>query len=60
MEQKQPISSVSSDVLHFANQTKLTPEEIAKAVAHHKRHHPDSPQKGMQAGGKKQPGMKAK
>jgi hypothetical protein len=39
MEQNQPKSSVASDVLHFENQSKLTPEQIAKAVAHHKKGH---------------------
>jgi len=32
-------SSVKSDVLHFENQSKLSAEEIAKALAHHNRHH---------------------
>ena len=39
MEQNQPSSSVSSDVLHFENHSRLTPEEIAKAVKHHKKGH---------------------
>lgn len=30
----------SSDVLHFENQSKLSAEEIAKAVARHNHHHP--------------------
>lgn len=41
MDQNQTGTSVTSDVLHFENQTKLTPEEIAKALAHHKHHHHD-------------------
>jgi hypothetical protein len=31
--------SIQDDVLHFENHSKLTPEEIAKAIAHHNRHH---------------------
>ena len=30
---------VSTDVLHIPTETKLTQEQIAKAVAHHNRHH---------------------
>ena len=30
--------SIASDVLHFENHSKLSAEEIAKAVAHHNRH----------------------
>ncbi len=30
---------VKNDVLHSDNKTKLTAEEIAKAVAHHQRNH---------------------
>ena len=30
----------ASDVLHSSNSSKLSPEEIAKAVARHNRHHP--------------------
>jgi len=32
-------STTKSDVLHSENHYKLTPEEVAKAVAHHNRHH---------------------
>lgn len=55
----QPASASSApfadDVLHLGSSTKLTPEEIAKAVAHHNRHHPaDRPQKtAARAGGKR-------
>ena len=38
--------SVTEDVLHIPAQTRLTPEEIAKAVAHHNKHHKEKPQKG--------------
>lgn len=44
--------SITEDVLHIPAQTKLTPEEIAKAVAHHNKHHKDTSQKGL-------PGAKA-
>lgn len=38
-------SSVSEDVLHLGSPTKLSAEEIAKAIAHHNRHHGgDQPQ----------------
>jgi hypothetical protein len=39
METAKSDTSVSSDVLHIASQSKLSPEEIAKAMAHHKKHH---------------------
>jgi hypothetical protein len=29
----------ADDVLHIQAQSKLTPEEVAKALAHHNRHH---------------------
>jgi hypothetical protein len=39
-------TSITNDVLHLGSQSKLSPEEIAKALAHHKRHHSgDQPQK---------------
>jgi hypothetical protein len=39
-----PSSSVSNDVLHLGG-SKLSPEEVAKALAHHNRHHHgDQPQ----------------
>jgi hypothetical protein len=43
--QNSPSSSVSEDVLHLGSPTKLSDEDIAKAVAHHNRHHSgDQPQ----------------
>ncbi len=39
MEPTKSNSSVENDVLHLGAQSKLTPEEIAKAIAHHNRHH---------------------
>jgi hypothetical protein len=32
-------ASVDNDVLHLGSQSKLSPEEIAKALAHHNKHH---------------------
>jgi hypothetical protein len=32
-------TSISDDVLHIPNTSKLTPEEVSKAVAHHNKHH---------------------
>jgi len=47
--------SVTSDVLHIPAERKMTPEEIAKAVAHHNKHHKDKSEKTAPAakGGKK-------
>jgi hypothetical protein len=38
-------------VLHSDNHSKLTPEEIAKAVAHHQKHHPEERQQNPAKGG---------
>lgn len=38
-------TSVTSDVLHFEDHSRLTPEEIAKAVARHRREHPQESSK---------------
>ena len=38
-------SAISDDVLHIPAVSRLTPEEIAKAVAHHNKHHKDKPEK---------------
>jgi hypothetical protein len=50
-------STVSNDVLHLGTQSKLSPEQIAKALAHHnKHHHGDQPQQAaakVAAAGKK-------
>jgi hypothetical protein len=63
MEENKTDSSIANDVLHSDHPSKLTPEEIAKAVAHHNRHHggdgrQTSPSKGGQ--GKKQGAGKPK
>lgn len=39
METTKPDNSIESDVLHLGTQSHLSPEEIAKAIAHHNRHH---------------------
>ncbi len=56
METSKLDNSIESDVLHLGSGSKLSPEEIAKALAHHKRHHSgDQPQQAAAklAGGKK-------
>lgn len=54
----------NNDVLENPEHSKLTQEEIDKAVAHHnKRHHPEEQQTGApskQQQGKKQSGAKPK
>jgi hypothetical protein len=54
MEPTKTDPAIADDVLHLGG-SKLTPEEIAKAMAHHnKRHHGDQPQQASaKAGGKK-------
>jgi hypothetical protein len=54
----QPLTSVSDDVLHIPSTTKLTPEEVAKAVAHHNKHHKDKV--GKAAAPAARPGKKFK
>jgi hypothetical protein len=44
MEKNQSSPSIADDVLRNPEHSKLTPEEIAKAVAHHKKHHPEGNQ----------------
>jgi hypothetical protein len=34
--------SIKDDVLHSTGHSQLSAEEIAKAIAHHNRHHPRS------------------
>ena len=46
-------AEIKKDVLHNEEHSRLTQEEIAKALAHHKKHHPQQQQ--QKAGqGKKQ------
>ena len=63
MQQNQTDSSVANDVLHNPEHSKLTQEEINKALAHHnKRHHSDEQQSGArpkQGQGKKQSGQQS-
>ena len=63
MQPNQTDSSVANDVLHNPEHSKLTQEEINKALAHHnKRHHPDGQQSGAmprQGQGKKQSGQQS-
>ncbi len=62
MDQKPMSSSIDSslkdDVLHSTDHSKLTPEEIAKAIAHHNRHHPREKAEMMSAKSGKNPGSK--
>jgi hypothetical protein len=57
METTRSNSPIANDVLHFENHSKLSAEEIAKAVAHHKRHdggdHPQNPSAKTVAGKKR-------
>lgn len=44
--------SVADDVLHLGSGTKLSAEQIAKAIAHHNRHHHgDQPQQAAAKAG---------
>ena len=57
MDKNQSSPSVADDVLHNPDHSKLTTEEIAKAVAHHKKNHPEGNQQNhsqKQSGQKKQ------
>ncbi len=62
MEPSKPDPAIENDVLHLGSATRLTPEEIAKAIAHHNRHHhDDNPQQAKaQPSGKKQKAAKGK
>jgi hypothetical protein len=56
MEPTKTDPTIENDVLHLGSPSKLSAEEIAKALAHHKRHHSgDQPQQAAAklAGGKK-------
>ena len=39
MESAASNTAITDDVLHLGSPTKLTDEDIAKAVAHHNKHH---------------------
>ena len=49
-------SSVNDDVLHLGSPTRLSAEEIAKAIAHHNKHH--SGDQPLQAAAKNAQGKK--
>jgi hypothetical protein len=54
MEQTKTDPSIANDVLHNPDHSKLTQEEIAKAIAHHNKHHKEDAQQKAQGGqGKK-------
>lgn len=54
MESTESNKPIADDVLHLGSQSKLSPEEIAKALAHHNRHHGGGEAPKAEAGGKKQ------
>lgn len=59
MEQRQSSFSIADDVLRNPEHSKLTSEEIAKAIAHHKKHHPEGTPQNLspkQGAGKRQGG----
>jgi len=63
METVKTDNAIANDVLHLGAATKLSPEEIAKAVAHHNRHHSGNPPQAAAATGgnaKKGKNQKAK
>jgi hypothetical protein len=41
-------SAISEDVLHITSKSKFTQEDIAKAMAHHNKRHPDKADEGAQ------------
>jgi hypothetical protein len=47
MENNQNSTNLSSDVLHFENHSKLSAEDVAKAVQRHNREHKGDTQKAM-------------
>lgn len=44
MEQPKTDSAIANDVLHNPDHSRLTQEEIAKALAHHNKRHKEEPQ----------------
>jgi hypothetical protein len=63
METAKPDTAIGNDVLHLGTESKLTPEEIAKAIAHHNKHHSGNPAPDAAANagaGKKNKGAKSK
>jgi len=52
MEENRSDAAIKNDVLHSENHSRMTLEEIAKAVAHHNKHHrgkEDAPKNGEPA-----------
>jgi hypothetical protein len=62
METTNPNPAIENDVLHLGSASKLSPEQIAKAIAHHNRHHGGNAQQAAstQQAGKKQKAAKGK
>jgi hypothetical protein len=59
MDPKPSTSSIKDDVLQSTDHSRLTPEEIAKAIAHHNRHHPkEKLEMSAKSGAGKSPGSK--
>jgi hypothetical protein len=46
-------SNPVTDVLHSENHSKLSPEEVAKALAHHNKHHSAAKSENVAAKAKK-------
>ena len=49
MEPNISVADIAKDVLHNEDHSKLTQEEIAKAIAHHKKKHHDEPEQKASA-----------
>ena len=56
MEQNKSDANIANDVLHSEDHSRLTPEEIAKAVAHHNKRHKEEHRQSGSA--KSQPSKK--
>ena len=55
METKKSDPAIERDVLHNEDHSRLTPEEVAKAIAHHNKKHKGDASQSAQ---KSQPGKK--
>lgn len=51
MEPNKVNPSNANEILHTDDQIKLTPEQIAKAVAHHNKRHSEEPEQNAQGKG---------
>ena len=56
METKKPDPAIEKDVLRNEDHSRLTPEEVAKAIAHHNKKHKGDAQQSAQKKG--EPGRK--